>query len=201
MRAARSNDTPVMRTRSLLVVVAASSIAVFAAACGKKQSAGFSEPVVITIGVKSSDVNGVDLTEIKNINTGGANPFSKFVNDATAKLGHAPSSIALKHLTMTTGTGGTLTNLDQVWGGRVDVSYQLNGSATYAAGYFPPTPSGASYNGVSTFDSTTMPQADYALFVGGQFKIAVQGSAAASFAGAGITNGSLDVVFQFEAFK
>ena len=190
-----------MRTRSLLAIVSASTLVLFAAACGKKKSAGYSAPITITVGVKSNDVNGVDLTEIKNINTAPGNPFSAFTNAATQKLGHPPSSIELKHLTMSVGTAGTLTNLNEVWGGKVTVSFQMNsGNAIYPAGSFA-MPAGTTYDGISTFDSTSMPASDYSQFTGDQFKMIVQGSAAPSFAGAGVNNGSLDVIFQFEAFK
>src|SRR5207302_11076979 len=101
-----------MRTRALLTLVATATLAVAAAACGGKKSAGFSEPVGISINVKSSDVSGTDLTSTKNISTAPGNPFGKFVNDATAKLGRAPGSIALKHLTMAVGTGDTITGLE-----------------------------------------------------------------------------------------
>lgn len=194
-----------MKPRTLTLVAVAASTALVAAACGKKKQhdpVNYSAPVGITLNVKSGDVVAGVIDENKNINTESGNPFGAFVNSAKAALGgHDPSSVALESLTLSITSNGTgVTSLAQLFTGPVTISFQMNGGTGLYPAATANNPTGTNAAFTEIFDSTDLPDADYAQFLGGQFKVLLHGSAATAIQ---TTSFNVDLVstFVFSAFQ
>ena len=175
---------------------------VFAAACSSGP-VSFSQPVGIELKAKSSDVANNVIAENKDINTESGNPFGAFVTAARGDLGnHDPSRVELPTLTLTLGAQSTgVTKLDDIFTGEVDISFLMDTSNnTYPVGSIT-NPTGVGPDSMdSTFVSTQMSSADYQLFLGGQFKVVIRGTAAAGFATKG-ADATLQTTFTFDAFQ
>src|SRR5579859_2753418 len=201
-----------MTRRTLLSLPLASLplVAIVVGCSGHGPAVGFSEPVPITFtGIKPNAVVNGGLLVSKNVNTGGSNPWGKFVADAQANLGGMnPTEVDLTGATLAVGSGSTPTGvtLDQIFSNQVPVNvtigmsgppnnvYEL-GQVSVATGAGPgPLVMSA------PFKSTQMTASDYQGLLAGQFKVSVEGSAAASFTGGGF-NVSLTTTFTFVAYQ
>ena len=190
--------------RVTLIVAALSTVAIFSAACGGKKKhtpVNFSEPVGITLTAHKTDVTGGVLLVQKNINTESGNPFAKFVTDAnTALNGNDPSSVSITSLVLTLSSSSSVTGLEQVFSNSVSIVFVMNGSTgSYPAGSIASV-SGTAATMTSTFDTTSMTTADYQSFLGGQFKVALTGTAVPSFS-TGNPNADMLATFEFAAFE
>jgi hypothetical protein len=171
------------------------------AACGS-EPVKVSEPVGIELDAKSGDTMNGTVTENKDITTESGNPYGQFVNDATAKLGHAPGEIEIGDMAPTLGGQSTgVSDLSQVLTGAVDVSFVVNSTNnTYDAGQIM-NPSGIGPDTMDVvFDWKQVPAEDVAQFQTGGFKVVLRGPAAANFATKG-ADARLQVTFTFEAFE
>ena len=161
-----------------------------------------SEPVGIELDAKSGDTMNGSVTETKNITTESGNPYGKFVNDATAKLGRAPGTIEISDMTILLGGQSTgVSNLNEVFTGDVDVSFVVNGTNnTYDAGHIM-NPAGVGPDTMDvTFAWSAVPAEDRTAFQNANFTVALRGPAAANFSTKG-ADARIQVTFTFEAFK
>jgi hypothetical protein len=188
-----------MKLRTLTL---ASTLAL--AACGS-DPVSYSEPVTINLSAKSGDVANATVTDDKNINTEQGNPYGAFVANAQAKLGGAqPGHLEVDHGQLLLGANSTgVTTLDEIFAGQVDILFVMNdtnvsapvASRTIAAG------AGAGPLALDIgFDDGTLAAADYQRLLGGSFKLAIRGPAAAMFQSKG-ADADLQVTLTFTAFE
>lgn len=175
----------------------------FAAAC-TDDPVSYSAPVGITLQVRSNDVaTDGTMTLDKMITTESGNPYGKFIGDAQTKLGHDPSLIELDSVSLTLDTtkSTNVASLDQVMTGDSFASFVINDTDTVlaAAKFTNPTGIGP-FAGSSTFDMTTLAEADIDKLVGGSFKVALDAPAAAGFEALG-ADAVLQLTFTFSAFE
>ncbi len=174
-------------------------LAVALAACGD-DVVSYSQPVGISLSVRSADVVGGAISVDKNVNTETGNPYGAFVAAAEKQLGRPPSRIAVTALVLGLEPGSTVSGLEQVLTGAAVVSFQMNGSgAVYPVGSVS-NPAGASAPLAVAFDSSGLPPADYASLTQGQFKVELDGSAAAGF-DTGSQTANLEATFTFVAYE
>jgi hypothetical protein len=187
---------------TIVLFAAALVVAALASACGSSDPVSYSAPVGISLDAKSGDVVAGQVQADKNISTETGNPYGAFVNAAEKALGHAPSRIVVTGATLTLSPSGStlVTALDQVFTGTVRLSFEPNGSSNsyLVASVASPAGTGPVPMAV-TFDSSTMTAADYADLVGGAFKVALDGPAAAGFGARGAT-ADMTATFTFEAY-
>ena len=172
------------------------------AACGGSDPVSFSAPVGISLPVASKDASSGSISVGKNINTESGNPYGAFVNEAHARIGHDPSRIVLAATTLKllAGTSTGVTALEQVFTGSVTISFQMSGTgATYQAAQIV-NPAGVGPVSLSAgFDSSSLPAADRASLIQGQFKVLLSGTPPGGAAGAFATGSDLaDLVATFE---
>jgi hypothetical protein len=177
------------------------------AACGGKDPVSYSAPVGISLPVASKDASSGSISVGKNINTESGNPYGAFVNAARARIGHDPSRIELAATTLKLlpGTSVGVNALEEVFTGPVTISFQMNGTnATYPAAQIV-NPVGVGPVSLSVgFDSSSLPDADRASLLQGQFKVLLSGSPPGGATGAFATGSDLaDLVatFEFVAFE
>jgi hypothetical protein len=171
------------------------------AACGA-DPVTVSQPVGINLKAKSGDVINTAISQDKNINTESGNPYGAFIAESERQLGALePQQIDVATLTLV--LGGTSTNvasLAEVFAGDVDIAFVIDDSNnTYDVGHVI-DPSGVSAEVEVNFDSRTIAAQDSAKFIGGGFKVAIRGSAAAGFSGKG-AEADLQLTFGFAAFE
>ena len=163
----------------------------------------YSAPVGIELKAKSGDVSASNaLTPDKGITTESGNPYGKFVNDAEAKIGHAPSRIDLEKVTITLGAQSTnVVGLEDVMTGDATVSFLTNdtNNTFVAAKLASPTGVGP-VAGSSTFDWSQIGDPDIDKMLGGSFKVVLNAPAAAGFASKG-AEAVLQLTFTFSAFE
>jgi len=174
------------------------------AACGD-DPVQFSAPVGINLKAKSSDTTNGVVSEEKAITTESGNPYGAFISDARAKLGGKdPSSIQIDKVELFLGAGSTnVTRLGEVFDGTVDVVFQINdtnNSYPAASGSVPSATAAGPIEIGPSFDSGTLPDADYQKLLGGSFKITARGPAAAGFTTKG-ADADIQVTFTFAAFQ
>jgi len=173
---------------------------VLVGACGS-DPVSFSEPVGIELKAKSGDVAQNVVSEDKDITTESGNPYGAFVNDATQKLGHAPSRIEIDSLTLSLGADSTgVVALEEVVTGDVDVSFLVNDTSdTFDAAHVS-SPTGVGPLDMDpSFDFTSAGAVDQARLLAGSFKVVLRAPAAAAFSGKGAT-ATLETTFTFTAF-
>jgi hypothetical protein len=171
------------------------------AACGGKDPVAYSAPVGISLPVASKDASSGSISVGKNINTESGNPYGAFVNAARARIGHDPSRIVLTATTLTLlpGTSTGVNALEEVFTGQAMISFQMNGAnATYPAAQIV-NPVGAGPVSLSVgFDSSSLPDADRASLIQGQFKVLLSGTPPGGATGAFATGNDLaDLVATF----
>jgi hypothetical protein len=189
-----------MKTISLIWL----ALFVLLAACGEDE-VSYSAPVGIKLSISSGDIDRGQIFDEKNINTESGNPYGAFIADARAKLdGADPSALRLDRLTLQVdSTSKNVTMLGQVFGGRTELSFIMNGTETVVpVGSLDVTAS----TGVGPvemdvgFDSSKVSGADWTSFLGGQFKLRVQGPAAATFASAN-ADANMTATLEFTALE
>jgi len=176
---------------------------VFAAACAD-DPVSYSAPVGIVLQVKSNDIASDGTMALdKMITTESGNPYGKFISDAEAKLGHAPSLIELDSATLTLDASKStnITLLEQVLTGDVATSFVLNDTNTVldAAHFANPTGAGL-FNGASAFDMTTLSNDDVTMLIGGSFKVQLDAAAAGAFSSTG-GEAVLQLTYTFSAYE
>jgi hypothetical protein len=162
----------------------------------------FSQPVGITLKAKSGDVSNAVISDDKEITTESANPYGAFVSEAQDKLGRDPSRIEIDKVTLVLGAQSTnVARLEEIYTGDVDVAFLTNDSNnTYDVGHLL-NPVGVGPLDLSVvFRSDDVPDADFAKFLGGGFKVVIRGSAAVGFSTKG-AEATLQVTFTFSAFE
>ena len=173
----------------------------FLVGCGS-DPVQYSAPVGIELRAKSDEATGGTVSEQKDITTEVGNPYGAFVTAATTKLnGHAPSLIDVDSLGLGLGAQSSgVAALDEVLIDDVDVAFLVNDSGnTYDVGHVT-NPTGVGPVTVTTsFDWTAVSAADQARMLNGSFKVALRGTAAATFAGKN-ADATLDLTFTFSAF-
>ena len=150
--------------------------------------------------VASKDASSGSISVGKNINTESGNPYGAFVNEARARIGHDPSRVVLTGATLKLlGTSTGVTALDQVFTGAVTISFQMNGTNTTYPAAQVANPAGAGPVSLSVgFDSSSLPAADRASLIQGQFKVLLAGTPPGGAAGAFATGSDLaDLVATF----
>jgi len=160
----------------------------------------YSAPVGINLKAKASDVAANAITEQKAITTESGNPYGAFINDATAKLGHAPGRAEVDHVTLLLGgTSQGVARLEDVFTGSVDVAFVLDDTNnTYDVGTIG-NPTGVGPDGLDvTFEASALAPQDVIKYLGGGFKVALRGTAAAAFTGG--EEADLQVTLTFAAF-
>jgi len=176
---------------------------VFAAAC-TDDPVSYSAPVGITVQVKSNDISGDGRMALdKMITTENGNPYGKFIGDAEAKLGRAPSLIELDSATITLDVSKSsgVTALEQVLSGDVATTFVLNDTNTILDAAHFATPTGAGpFNGTSAFDMTTLSDDDITKLIGGSFKVQLDAAAAPAFSSAG-ADAVLQLTYTFSAYE
>jgi hypothetical protein len=170
------------------------------AACSS-DPVSFSAPVGIELKAKSGDVAQSVVTEQKGITTESGNPYGAFVNDATGKLGRAPSRIDIDSLTLTLGAQSTgFSTLDEVVTGDVDIAFLVNDTNDTLDAAHVTAPSGAGPDDMDpSFDFTAASPADQIKLLNGSFQVVLRAPAAPTFTGKGAT-ASLQATFTFTAF-
>ena len=174
---------------------------ILVAACGS-DPVSFSSPVGINLKAKSADVSTAVISDDKAITTESGNPYGAFVGDAQRKLGRDPGRIEIDKLTLTLGAQSVnVTALEQIYTGDVDVAFITNDTNnTYDVGHVV-NPTGVGPVDVRvTFVSQDMTPADFTKLLGGSFKVAVRGPAAAMFASKG-AEANIQLMFTFAAFE
>ena len=181
--------------------LAAVLLAVLAAACGSKDPVTYSEPVGISLDVRSGDVVGGAMEVDKNVTTESGNPYGAFVNAATRALGANPSRIAVTSATLALEPSSTnVATLQQAFTGTVRLAFRPSGtdSSYPAASVVQPAGAGPVPMQVS-FDSTAMTPADFQDLVGANFRVVLTGTPATGFASAGAT-ARLESILTFVAY-
>jgi hypothetical protein len=170
--------------RALLAPLSAALLA----ACGS-DPVSYSAPVGLSLDARSGDVVGGSISADKNVNTESGNPYGAFVNGAVQALGRAPSRIAVTSATLELESSSTgVASLQEVFAGTVTLGFVMNGSSTVYPVASVASPTGAGPVALSvSFDSGSMPPADYADLAGGSFKVELDGGAAPGFAAAAAT--------------
>jgi hypothetical protein len=176
-------------------------LAPLAAGCGS-DAVSYSAPVGITFpAIKSADVAaGAVATSPKNITTESGNPYGKFTNAAMAALGRAPSRIAVTGAALQLLPSTNVAALQDVFTGLVKVSFIMGGSATKYTVATVNSPLGVGPLPMAvSFDSGTLPVADFADLASGSFAAQLEGPAATGF---GTANASADLqaTFTFVAY-
>jgi hypothetical protein len=168
-------------------------------ACGK-DPVSYSGPVGISLNARSNDVTGGLLSVSKNVNTETGNPCGAYVHAAEQALGHAPSAIEVASVTLALQPSSTgVTGLEQVFGGTATVSFVLNGSGSVFPVAAVASPSGAGPVAMPLLPPPPiLTPADYADIVGCNFKVQLDGPAAAGFATAG-NSAQMTATFEFVA--
>jgi len=154
----------------------------------------------VGIALKANVVDGMVLDD-KNINTESGNPYAAFISDARAALGKDPGAIEVDRIELAV-SGGTVTQLGEVFGGDVEVLFEINdGNTRYVVGSATILPGldGPQQLDIA-FSSAAVTSADYPRLVGGGFKVITTGPAAAGFDGKAHT-ADLEVRFNFAAFE
>ena len=168
------------------------------AACAD-QPISYSDDVGIAL--KADVVDGTVVDE-KNINTESGNPYAAFITDAHNALHADPGSIEVDRVELAIAKGSSVTQLGQVFGGDVEVLFQMNDTDTIyvvATGTILPGLDGPQQLDVS-FSSAAVDAVDYPRLVGGSFKVITTGPATAGFDGKSQT-ANLMVTFNFAAFE
>lgn len=164
------------------------SIALTAGGCGD-DPVNYSKPVALNLKAKSEDVTAGALKAEKAITTESGNPFGAFINEASAKLGKAPSRIELKKLELLLATTSrNVLALNEVFDGAVDVQFVMNESNNvHPAGHATIDASVTGRGPIALtvdFDDSAMPASvDWQRFQNGSFKVVLAGRAASTFAG------------------
>lgn len=171
------------------------------AACGK-DPVSYSAPVDISVPVASKDASSGSISVGKNISTAPSNPYGAFVNEARARIGHDPSRIEVTATTLNllAATSKGVTSFEQVFTGTVEISFQMNGTnAIYPVAQIV-NPTGAGPVSLSVgFDSNSLPAADRASLVQGQFSVVLSGTPPGGATGSFATGNDLaDLVATFE---
>ena len=171
--------------RRAMMAVAALALGL---ACGK-DPVSYSGPVGISLTARSNDVTDGNISVDKNVNTETGNPCGAYVHAAEQALGHVPSAIQVQSVTLALQPNSTgVTGLQQVFGGTATVSFVLNGSGTVYPVAAVANPSGAGPVAMPLLTPPpTLTPADYADIVGCNFKVELDGPAAAGFATGGNT--------------
>jgi len=172
------------------------------AACGD-DPVNYSAPVGIELKAKSGEVTSSNsLTPEKSITTESGNPYGKFVDDATAKLGRAPGRIEIDEVTITLGAqSSNVANLEQVMTGEVNVSFLTNDTNnTFVAARFDSPTGIGPVEGTSIFDWELVGAPDIDKMLGGSFKVVLNAPATTEFATKG-ADASLQLTFTFSAFE
>lgn len=180
-----------------ITVLTVSSLALFAACTDDPIS--FSDEVGIAM--KADVVDGTVVDE-KNINTESGNPYAAFVADARRTLGADPGAIEVERVELAIAGGSTVTELDQVFGGDVEVLFQPNDSDNVylvASGTIFPGLIGPQDLTIN-FSSAAIDAGDYPSIVDGNFKVVTLGAAAPGFDGKSET-ANLEVTFTFAAYE
>lgn len=179
-------------------MIALSSIAASLVAC-TDDPVSYSDEVGISL--KAEVVDGTVVDE-KNINTESGNPYAAFIADARSVLGKDPGAIEVDRVELVVTDGSSVTQLGQVFGGDVEVLFQINDTdAIYvvATGTILADLDGPQQLDIA-FDSDVVDAADYPKLVGGGFKVITTGPAAEGFDGKSAT-ADLEVTFNFAAFE
>jgi hypothetical protein len=176
------------------------ALVILVAACGD-DPVSYSAPVGINLKAKSGDVANTAISEDKAITTESGNPYGAFVNDAMAKLGHAPSRIEIDQATLLLGAQSTnVTRLEEVFTGVVDVAFVMNDTDnTYEVGTVSNPMGTGPVELAIALDGADMAAQDFAKYLGGSFKVVARGTAAPGFAAKG-AEATLQVTFTFAAF-
>jgi hypothetical protein len=172
------------------------SVALFA---GCDDPISYSEDVGISM--KAEVVDGTIVDE-KNINTESGNPYAAFVADARRTLGADPGSIEVDRVELALAAGSTVTELDQVFGGDVEVLFQMTDSDNLylvASGNILPGITGPQDLEIN-FSSGAVDSIDYPKLLDGNFKVVTLGVAAPGFDGKTET-ANLQVTLSFAAYK
>ena len=175
---------------------------VLLAACGD-DPVNYSDDIGIEIKTKSGDAADQAITEEKGITTESGNPYGAFITEAKNRLGHDPSNIVLEKLTITLGGQSTgVTALEQVMTGDVWVKFLMNDTNnTFTVGHFVSPTGPGPVGGDPTFQmADDVTDADIAKVIGGSFKVVLNATPAADFAGKG-AEASLQLTFTFSAFE
>ncbi len=155
----------------------------------------------VGIALKADVVDGTVVNE-KNINTESGNPYAAFITDAQNALHADPGSIEVDRVELSIANGSSVTQLGEVFGGDVEVLFQISDTDTIyvvATDSIVPGLDGPQQLDVS-FSSAAVDAADYPRIVSGGFKVITTGRAAAGFDGKSQT-ANLMVTFNFAAFE
>jgi hypothetical protein len=175
---------------------------VLVAACGD-DPVNYSDDIGIEIKSKSGDAADSVITEEKSITTESGNPYGAFITEAKNRLGHDPSNIVLEKLTITLGGQSTgVTTLEQVMTGEAYVKFVVNDTNnTIAVGQFSNPTGPGPFGGDPSFDMLeNATDTDVPKMLGGSFKVVLNATPAADFAGKG-AEASLQLTFTFSAFE
>jgi hypothetical protein len=160
--------------------------------------------VGINLKAKASDTKNGVISQDKGINTESGNPYGAFISEARAKLdGKDPTSIEISKLTLLLGAQSTgVTKLEQVFTGKTEVFFVMNDTEnTYPVAHITDAKDGGPLDLDVTFDSDTITGEDRTKLLGGSFKTAIRGPAAAGFASPTSAEASLQLTFTFEAYE
>jgi hypothetical protein len=178
-------------------------VAAIAAGCGG-DVVSHSGPVGIHLAFSSGDVAAGRVGDDKNINTESGNPYAAYIAEAQGVLGHDPSRIEVDSLTLTVTPGSSgVTQLGAIFDGVTAITFEMNGTDTIVpvATLAVDAAVGAGPAPMSVgFDSDTVTGEDWTSLVDGNFKVIVDGPAAAGFAGASASV-DLEALFTFEAIE
>jgi hypothetical protein len=188
--------------RNALQMTALFLAAMIAVGCGD-DPISYSQPVTINLKAKSGDVSASVVSGDKSITTESGNPYGEFISDSRDALaGSDPSAIELDSVTLLLGAQSTgVTQLQEIFGGQVDVLFVMNDSNNSHTAAFVVGPTGSGPVALSSnFDSTAMGSGDYAKLLQGSFKVVIRGPAATAFESKG-AEADLQLTFGFVAFE
>jgi len=174
-----------------------------AAGCGS-DPVSVSDVVDLRLSLSSGDVSGGNLLDEKNVNTESGNPYGVFVQTARDEIGGEPSRITVENAAVTVeSTSTNVSTLGGVFLGVTKVEFVMNGSTTryMVASRDVLAADGAGLVPFSvSFDSGSIPAADYSDLASGSFKVVISGPAAVGFAGAN-ADADLLVSLTFKAYE
>lgn len=180
------------------------ALAISATACGD-DPVKYSQPVGINLKAKSSDTTNNTVTNDKNINTESGNPYGAFISAARNELGgRDPKVIEIEKVQLFLGAGSTnVTRLGEVFDGTVDILFVMNDTNNSYPAASGPVPAATGPGPIEidpSFDSDSLPDFDYQKLLGGSFKVAMRGPAAAGFASKG-AEADIQATFTFAAYE
>lgn len=177
-----------------------------AAGCSDEDPILYSDVVDLKFTIASGDVDGDgNIGEDKNVNTESGNPYGAFIAAAQEEVGGDPARIVLDDVALTLEANSTnVALLGEVFAGNTSITFETNSGTKYVVAtraFVAADPATIAFEAVETELSANANTAEkYTEIVGGQFKVGVEGVAAAGFAAAN-ASANLTISLSFTAFQ